>query len=107
MLLSRISHVCLTLCNPTDGTQPAPLSLGFSRQEYWNGFPFPSPSESEVAQSYPTLCHPTDCGPPGSSIRGILQARVLEWVAISFSRRSSQPRDRTQVSHIARRCLII
>ena len=40
MLLSRISHVCLTLCNPTDGTQPAPLSLGFSRQEYWSGLPF-------------------------------------------------------------------
>ena len=44
-----------------------------------------------------------DCSPPGSSIRGLLQARVLEWVAISFSRGSSQPRDRTRVSHIAGR----
>ena len=60
-------------------------------------------SESEVAQSCPTLCDPMDCSLPGSSIRGILQARVLEWVAISFSRRSSQPRDRTQVSRIAGR----
>ena len=39
----------------------------------------------EVAQSCPTLCDPMDCSPPGSSIHGILQARVLEWVAISFS----------------------
>ena len=42
-------------------------------------------SESEVAQSSPTLCDPVDCSPPGSSIHGILQARILEWVAISFS----------------------
>ena len=42
--------------------------------------------ESEVAQSCPTLCGPMDCSPPGSSIHGIFQARVLEWVAISFSR---------------------
>ena len=44
---------------------------------------------------------------PGSSVCGILHARVLEWVAISFSRRSSQPRDRTQVSHITARCFTI
>ena len=43
-------------------------------------------SESEVAQSCPTLCDPVDCSPPGSSIHGILWARILEWVAISFSR---------------------
>ena len=49
------------------------------------------------AQSCPTLCDPMDCSPPGSSVYGIFQARVLEWVAISFSRGSSQPRDRTQV----------
>ena len=58
---------------------------------------------SEVAQSYPTLCDPMDYSPPGSSIHGILQARKLEWVAISFSRGYSQPRDHTQVSHIAGR----
>ena len=61
-------------------------------------------SESEVAQSCPTLCDPVDCSPPGSSAHGILQARILEWVAISFSRGSSRPRDRTQVFHIAGRC---
>ena len=60
-------------------------------------------SESEVAQSCLTLCDPMDCSPAGSSIPGIVQARILEWVAIPFSRGSSQPRDRTRVSHIAGR----
>ena len=59
---------------------------------------------SEVARLYPTLCDPVDCSLPRSSIRGILQARILEWVAISFSRGSSQPRDCIQVSHIVGRC---
>ena len=61
-------------------------------------------SESEVAQSCPTLCDPMDCSLPGSSIHGIFQARVLEWVATSFSRESSQLRDRILVSRIAGRC---
>ena len=53
-------------------------------------------SESEVTQSCLTLCDPMDSSLPGSSIHGIFQARVLEWVVISFSKRSSQPRDQTQ-----------
>ena len=48
--------------------------------------------ESEVAQLCPTLCDPMDCRLPGSSVHGIFRARILEWVAISFSRRSSQPK---------------
>ena len=48
-------------------------------------------------------CDPMDCSPPGSSVHGIYQAGILEWVIISFSRGSSWPRDRTQVSHIADR----
>ena len=56
-----------------------------------------------VTQSCPTLCDPMDCSPPGSSVHGIFQARILEWVAISFSRGSSQPRDGTQVSCTAGR----
>ena len=51
---------------------------------------------SEVTQSGPTLCDPMDCSLQGSSVHGIFQARVLEWVAISFSRESSQLRDRTR-----------
>ena len=57
-------------------------------------------SESEVAQSCLTLCEPMGCSLPGSSVHGIFQAIVLEWIAISFSRGSSQPRDQTQVSCI-------
>ena len=49
------------------------------------------------AQLCPTLCDPMDCSPPGSYVHGTFQARMLEWVAISFSRGSSQPRDRTRV----------
>ena len=62
---------------------------------------------SEVAQSCPTLWDPTDCSLPGSSIHGIFQARILEWVAISFSRRSSGPRDWTRISCIVGRCFTI
>ena len=51
-----------------------------------------------VAQSCPTVCNPMDCSPPGSCVHEIFQARILEWVAISFSRGSSQPRDQTRVS---------
>ena len=60
-------------------------------------------SESEVAQSCTTLFDPMDGSLPRSSIHGIFQAKVLEWVAISFSRGSSQPRDQTWVSHIVGR----
>ena len=56
-----------------------------------------------VTQLCLTLCDPLDCSPPGSSVYGILQARILEWVAIPFSRGSSWPRDPTQVSCIAGR----
>ena len=61
-------------------------------------------TESEVAQWCLTLCDPMDCSLSGVSIHGIFQARVLDWVAISFSRVSSWSRDLTQVSYIAGRC---
>ena len=92
----------------------APLSMGFSRQEYWSGLPRPPPGDlpnpgtepvsltsptlaggffitaaaaaaAKSLQSCPTLCDPIDGSPPGSPIPGILQARTLECVAISFS----------------------
>ena len=62
---------------------------------------------SEVAQSFPTLCDPIDCSLPGSSVHGIFQARILEWVAISFSRRSSWLRHWTWVSSIVGRLFTI
>ena len=60
---------------------------------------------TQSAQLHPTLCYPVACSPPapGSSVHGLLQARILEWIAIFFSRGSSQPRNWTQVSRIAGR----
>ena len=81
-----------------DGTQAAPLPwvsgrahrhcnrTGHTRYVFRK-------KESGVTHLCPTFCDPMDCSLPGSSIHGIFQARVLEWVAISFSRGSSQPRD--------------
>ena len=69
----------------------SPLSMDFSRQEYQSRLPFPSPNKEYAAaaakslQSCPTLCDPIDGSPPRSPVPGILQARILEWVAISFS----------------------
>ena len=63
-----------------------------------------SVSKCELAQLRPTLCDPVDCSLPDSSVHGILQARILEWVAVSFFRGSSQSRNWTQASHIAGRC---
>ena len=60
-----------------------------------------------VTQTSPTLCHPIDCIPPGSYVHGIIQIRKLEWVAIPFSRETSQPRDQTQVSYTAGRFFTI
>ena len=76
---------------PWTAAYQAPPSIGFSRQEYWSGVPLPSllslvaATAAKSLQSCPTLCDPTDSSPPGSPIPGILQARTLEWVAISFS----------------------
>ena len=68
----------------------APPSLGFSRQKHWSGCHFllqcmKVKSESEVAQSFPTLRDPMDCRLPGSCAHGTFQARGLEWGAIAFS----------------------
>ena len=59
-----------------------------------------------VTQFYMTLCDPMNYSPLGFSVHGILQARILEWVAIPFSRASSQPRNHTQVSYIGRQILL-
>ena len=80
----------------------APLSMRFSRQENWSGLPLLQGifqiQGSLCAKSLQwclTLWDPMDCSPPGSSVHGILQARILEWVAIYFSRGSSRSRDWT------------
>ena len=72
---------------PWTAAYQAPPSMGFSRQEYWSGVPSPSPFELY--------------SPPHFSVHGIFQARIMEWVAISSSRGSFQPRDQTHISSIA------
>ena len=120
---------------PRTVARQAPLSVGFFRQEYWSGLPFPSPGDlpnpgmetaslispafaggffttnntwetpcvcvcmyiyrrcAKSLQTCLTLCGLMDCSPPGSSVPGILQARILEQLAIPFSRGSSRPRE--------------
>ena len=85
-LLSRVR----LLATSWTAAYQAPPSMGFSRQEYWSGVSLPSPlliyaAAAKSLQSCPTLCDPIDVSPPGSPVPGILQARTLEWVAISFS----------------------
>ena len=103
---SEVAQSCPTHCDQWTVAHQAPLSMGFSRQEYWSALLFPSPGDlpdpgieprsptlqadaaaaaAKSHQSCPTLCDPTDGSPPGSPVPGILQARTLEWVAISFS----------------------
>ena len=89
----------LTLRTSSHGKFLWPLSLKFKAVE--------SEKKVLVLQTCPTLCDPMDCNPPGSSVHGILQARILEWVAIPFSRGSSRPGDRTWVSCIAGRFFTI
>ena len=113
VVVQPLSHI--SFATSWTVTHQTPLSMGFPRQEYWSGLPCPPlgdlpnpgirPTSPALAgrlpmshqggfaaataakslQSYPTLCNPTDGSPLGSSVPGILQARILEWVAISFS----------------------
>ena len=100
-----LCHPLLLLKEETDRTGSilkAGLHLG-PDCGLWAISPVSMEGEGEVAQSCPTLCDPMDGNLLGFSIHGILQARILEWIAISFSRGSSQPRDQTQVSRIGGR----
>ena len=109
-------HAVLPGTFPTQGVDPRLLSSTCIGRVLYTGFscchvslrpvrhlPPESKRTFPVSQSCPTLCDPVDCSPPGSSVHGILQARILEWVAIVFSRGSSRPRYQTQVSRIAGR----
>ena len=121
--VKSLSRVRL-LATPWTAAYQAPPFMGFSRQEYWSGVPLPSPRDAnrisnkwvitwkkkitvKVAQSCPDSLRHLDYRPPGSSIHGILQAGILEWVATSFSRGSSWLRDRTLVSSIVGRLLTV
>ena len=84
--------------------------LQLSRQYAYTVFLYNSNLESKLknltcVKSCLSLCNPLDCSPPGSSVHGFFQARILQWVAISFSKGSSWPRDQTCVSCIGRQIL--
>ena len=118
--VKSLSRVRL-FATPWTAAHQAVPSMGFSRQEYWSGVPLPSPLLLSiisqifvylcfcmllfVAKSWQCFCNPVDCSPSGSSVHGISLARILEWIAISFSRRSPQPRDWTHVSCFERQIL--
>ena len=94
----RISLMTLSLFPSLRAQAWIALHQGIYSHLWWS---------EKVTQSCPTLCDPVDCSLPGSSVHGIFQARILEWVAISFSRRSSWPMDWTRVTRIVGRCFII
>ena len=96
----------MILCDPTDGRLPCSWDSPGKNTGVGCHFLLQCmkvKNESEVIQSCPTLSDPMDCSPPGSSVHGIFQARVLEWGAIPFSRGSSWSRFQVQVSHITGR----
>ena len=87
---AKLHQSCPTLCDPIGGSPPGSHPWDFPAKNTRVGCHFllqcrKMKSESEVAQSGPTLHNPTDCRLPGSSVPGIFQAGVLEWVAIPFS----------------------
>ena len=100
-LLALAALTCLSEAGEGDGLACSRLAL-LSPLFYEPAWRYLE-SESEVAQSCQTLCDPMDCSLPSSSVHGIFQVIVLEWIAIFFSRGSSQPRDGTWVSCIVDR----
>ena len=105
-------QLCPTLCDPMNRSMPGfpvhhqLLELTQTHIHRVSDAIQPSHpylSETEVAQLCLTLCDPMDCSLPGSFVCGIFQVIVLDWIAISFCRGSSQPRDWTQVSHVVDR----
>ena len=91
MVAAKSLQSCPTLCDPIDGSPPGSRPRDFPGKNTGVGCHFllqcmKVESESEFAQSCPALRNPMDCSLPGSSVPGIFQARVLEWVAIAFSR---------------------
>ena len=88
----------LRLCAHNEGAQvPSPVRIPHARRVC------KMQVKVLATQSCPILCNPMGCSPPGSSVHGILQARIWEWVAMPSSRGSSQPRDRSRVSCTAGR----
>ena len=102
--IRSVAQSCLTLCDPMNRCTPG-LPVHHQLPEFTETHVHRVSDAIQTSHplSCPTLCDPMDCSLPGSSVHGIFQARILEWVAISFFRRSSQPRDQTQVSRVVGR----
>ena len=99
--LARIQHNWLDLATFLSSHIKQKCYPSGAVKLFWHWLHEKEVEVSKVAQSCPTLCDPKDCCLPGSSVHGIFQARVLEWVAIPFSRGSSWPRDWTYISYIS------
>ena len=105
-----VAQSCPTLCNPMDCSPPGSSVRGIFEARILSSL-FISAQISEylkylkvkvlVTQLCPTLCDSMDCSLSGSSVHGIFQARILEWVAISSFRGSSRPRDQTHISRVS------
>ena len=137
MFVVLVTQSCPTLCDPTDCSLPGSSIHGISQARILERVTMPSSRGSswprdrthisyvshsgiwvlyhcclaaaaaKLLQSCPTLCNTVDWSPPGSSVRGILQTRILEWIAMPSSRGPSQPRDQTLVFCIAGRSFTI
>ena len=102
---SEVAQSCPTLSDPMNCSLQAPPSMGFSRQEYWSGVPFPSPcmkvrSESGVAQSCPTLSDPMDCSLQAPPSMGF--SRQKYWSGVPFPSpcmKVKSEREKKQFSH--------
>ena len=127
-----VAQSCPTVCDSMDCSPPGSpvhgilqawilewVAISFCKWSFWprditeifltegSFFTIWATGEVLVTQSCSTLCNVVDCSLPGSSVHGIFQAKILEWVDSSFSRGSSRPRDQTQASRIAGRCFTI
>ena len=92
-LMAESEELKSLLMKVKEESEEVGLKLNIQKTKILASGPISSVQFSSVAQLCPTLCDPMDCSLPGSSIHGIFQARILEWVPISSSRGSSQPRD--------------
>ena len=97
---SSVAQLCLTLCGRLQSLGSQTVGHKWATNTH-------SICEVKVAQLYLILCNHIDCSLSASYVLGILQARILEWIAISFFRGSCLPRDRTRVSRIGGRCFTL
>ena len=98
----RMSHICTYSVTSLIVVRMRAVQIWQCLTECYNeDLPWSVPKVRVQAKLCPTLCNPMDCSLPGSSVHGILQTRILEWVTLPSSRGSSQPRDWTHISYVS------